>query len=159
MPNICWPWSIESRAGPFWQLLAAHIGLLYNSWRRPLWGGLRLSLAWPEDKQHDLRNIYFKSQIRTMQCKEVKSIPALSLLASMNSLHGNVHFMSQLVKGSRPYILQLVYLTDRQNFTTHLPPIHKVATLLTRVILWVRLLGPVPIKCESVLGGSTGTAV
>ena len=80
-------------------------------------------------------------------------------LASMNSLCGNVHFMSQLVKASRPETLWLVYPTARQNFTTHLPPIHEVATLLTRVILGVRLLGPVPIKCESVLGGSTGAAV
>lgn len=54
---------------------------------------------------------------------------------------------------------QLVYFTIRQNFVRPFPPTCKAAILLTRVILWVCLLGPIPIKCESVLGSSTGAAV
>lgn len=75
----------------------------------------------------------------------------------MNLLTGDGHFMNHLSRASRPNILQLVYITTKQNFA--LFPTHKVATLLTRIILWMCLLRPIPIKRESVLGSSTGTAV
>lgn len=76
-----------------------------------------------------------------------------------NSLAGNVHFMCHLAGTSRPNILQLVYPTTRQNSVMRFSQTHKVAALLTRIILWVRLLRPIPIKGESVLGSPAGAAV
>lgn len=108
---------------------------------------------------HDPRNIFLNHRLEQRYAMKAQSIPVLRLLVLTNSLPGNVYFMSQLVKANRPDILRLVYPTTRQNFTVRLSPIHDVATLLTRIILWVGLLGPIPIECESVLGSSTGTAV
>lgn len=81
MPNVCWPWSVESRAGPFCQLFPAHIDLLYNSWRKPLCGDWCYQMLDLKISSMTL-GIFFKSQIRTTLCKEAKSIMVLS--ASLN---------------------------------------------------------------------------
>lgn len=144
------------------QIFPAQIGLLYNSWIE----------LFQEDWSYQMSDLKIssitsgmflwlrdKKMPRTMLCKEAGSIPLLYLPVSMNSLCGNVNFLNQLVRASRPLILQQVYPMTRKNFAIRFPPTLTAAALLTRVILWVCLLRPVSVKCESVLGCSTGTAV
>lgn len=84
-------------------------------------GALRLPNAWPEDKQHDLRNIFLNHRLEQCYATKAQSIPVLYLLILMNSLSGNVYFMSQLVKANRPDTLRLVYPTTRQLHCTPSP--------------------------------------
>lgn len=77
----------------------------------------------------------------------------------MNVLSWDARFTNQWLRTSRPDPAQPVDPVIRQSTKSVLPMTHQVAAVLTRVILRVSLLGPVPIKRESVLGSSTGAAV
>lgn len=136
-------------------LYAAQISLLYDSWAELLqedWGyqisDLKISSM--------TSGIFFKSKIRKLleqyYAKKWKAYHDSVCPDELIYLECVFH---ELISDSE----QLVYFTIRQNFVRPFPPTCKAAILLTRVILWVCLLGPIPIKCESVLGSSTGAAV
>lgn len=98
--NVCWPWSVESRAAPSCHLFPADRSTVWFTDTASL-GGPRLPNAWPEEKQHDLRSIFLNHRLEQRYLTKAQSIPVLYLLILMTFTSWERVFRESAVKSKQ----------------------------------------------------------